>query len=189
MTRTRWQSLDPKAHPICTLSSADATQENAAGGSWGTDGNIYFSVGGGGGLKKVSADGGEPEILAKPDEAKGEFIYAQPFPEPGPRVQISTDRGTSPVWARSGRELFYRQEDKMMAVDIATEPGLRPGAPRTLFEISYGRPGPGEKGAFYDVAPDRQRFIMIEQPEVQAFTQIHLVFNWLEELERRAPSD
>ena len=38
---------------------------------------------------------------------------------------------------------------------------------------------------YYDVTPDGQ-FVMIEQPEVQAFTQIHLVFNWLEELKRRA---
>ncbi len=63
----------------------------------------------------------------------------------------------------------------MMAVDIATGPAFRPGAPRVLFEGNYL--------PFYDVTPDGQ-FVMIERPEVQPFIQIHLVFNWLEELKK-----
>jgi hypothetical protein len=41
----------------------------------------------------------------------------QPFPWPGGKTQISTDGGHFPRWARKGRELFYRNGDRMMAVD------------------------------------------------------------------------
>jgi Tol biopolymer transport system component len=35
--------------------------------------------------------------------------------ETGGKWQISTEGGTAPVWARNGRELFYLNDDKMMA--------------------------------------------------------------------------
>ena len=37
----------------------------------------------------------------------------------------------------NGRELFYRSGDKMMAVDIATQPSFAAGKPRMLFEGRY----------------------------------------------------
>ena len=61
----------------------------------------------------------------------------QPYPGPGGKWQISTDGGTEPVWNRNGRELFYRSGDKMMAVDIATQPSFSVGKPRMLFEGPY----------------------------------------------------
>ena len=38
------------------------------------------------------------------------------------------------MWNRNGRELFYRSEDKMMAVDIVTHPAFSAGKPRMLFQ-------------------------------------------------------
>ena len=51
--------------------------------------------------------------------------------------------------------------------------------PRLLFE---GQFGPG------DVAPDGQRFLMVQpvEPE-QPATKINLILNWFEELKRRVP--
>jgi eukaryotic-like serine/threonine-protein kinase len=49
-------------------------------------------------------------------------VYARPFPGSGAKSQISTQGGTEPVWSRNGRELFYLNGDKMMAVDTATQP-------------------------------------------------------------------
>jgi serine/threonine-protein kinase len=34
-------------------------------------------------------------------------VYVKPYPGPGARVQISSDGGLAPVWARHGKELFY----------------------------------------------------------------------------------
>jgi hypothetical protein len=39
-----------------------------------------------------------------------------------------------PLWARSGRELFYTHGDRMMAVDVELGPAFRPSKPRVLFD-------------------------------------------------------
>jgi Tol biopolymer transport system component len=44
-------------------------------------------------------------------------VYVQPHPSPGGKWQISTEGGTEPVWNPSGRELFYRSGNKMVAPD------------------------------------------------------------------------
>jgi serine/threonine-protein kinase len=115
-------------------------------------------------------------------------IYVQPYPGPGGKSQISTDGGTEPAWNPNGRELFYRSGDKMMAVDIATQPSFAAGKPRMLFEGQYVRTP--ATATNYDVSPDGQRFLMLK-PSDQALavpTQINVVLNWFEELKRRAPS-
>ncbi len=113
-------------------------------------------------------------------------IYVQPYPGPGGKWQISTEGGTEPAWNRNGRELFYRSGDKMMAVDIATQPGFAAGKPRMLFEGQYASaPFPTTN---YDVSPDGQRFLMIKSSEQEAATtQINVVQNWFEELKQKAP--
>jgi Tol biopolymer transport system component len=113
--------------------------------------------------------------------------YVQPYPGHGRKWQISTDGGMEPVWNRSGRELFYRSGDKMMAVDITTQPSFVASKPHMLFEGPYL---PAE-GTFsnYDVSPDGQRFLMVKPIEQAkaAPTQINVVLNWFEELRRKVP--
>ncbi len=111
-------------------------------------------------------------------------VYVQPYPSSGGKWQISTEGGTEPVWNRNGRELFYRNGDKMMAVDIAAQPSFTAGKPRMLFEGHYVPP-PGTTPN-YDVSPDGQRFLMIKPSEAgdAAPAQINVVLNWFEELKR-----
>jgi len=115
-------------------------------------------------------------------------IYVQPYPGPGRKWQISTEGGTEPVWNPNGRELFYRSGDKMMAVDITTEPSFAAGKPRVLFEGQYV-PTPASFPN-YDVTPDGQRFLMLKPSEqAQATpTQINVVLNWFEELKQKVPT-
>jgi len=80
-------------------------------------------------------------------------IYAQPFPGPGAKWQVSTEGGVEPVWARSGRELFYRTGDKMMALAVATSGQFAAGRPRVLFEEHYWRRDTPNR-ITYDVTPD-----------------------------------
>jgi eukaryotic-like serine/threonine-protein kinase len=119
------------------------------------------------------------------DESGRSEIYAQPYPGPGGKWQISTDGGTEPVWNRNGRELFYRSGDKMMAVDIATQPGFSAGRPRMLFQGQYV-PTPATV-PYYDVSSDGQRFLMLKPTEQAggAPTQINVVLNWFEELRQK----
>jgi len=73
-------------------------------GSWGPDDTIVFASGyagdeSGAALYRVSASGGEPEILATPDLGKGEDWYFAPHILPGGRVVLFTigrGRGSSP---------------------------------------------------------------------------------------------
>jgi serine/threonine-protein kinase len=119
------------------------------------------------------------------NESGREEVYVQPFPGPGGKLQISTDGGGDPVWARSG-ELFYRNGDKMMAVEIDTQSAFRAGQPRLLFEGPYRRQG---SQTYYDVTPDGQRFLMVKDNQrATVVTQIHVVLNWFEELKRRVPA-
>jgi Tol biopolymer transport system component len=121
------------------------------------------------------------------DESGRYEIYVQPYPGPGGKWQISTEGGTEPVWNPNGRELFYRNGDKMMAVDIATQSGFTAGKPRMLFEGRYELAS--VQVSNYDVSPDGQRFLMIKSSESAgtAPTQINVVLNWFEELKRRVP--
>jgi eukaryotic-like serine/threonine-protein kinase len=122
------------------------------------------------------------------DESGRNEVYVQPYPGPGGKWQISTEGGTEPVWNPSGRELFYRSGDKMMAVEIATQPGFAAGTPRMLFEGRYDPPP--FPIANYDVSRDGQRFLMLKPTEQAqaAPTQINVVLNWFEELKQKVPA-
>ncbi len=116
-------------------------------------------------------------------------VYVQAYPEPGGKSKISTDGGTNAVWAQDGRELFYRNQNKMMAVAMESVGEFRPAKPRLLFERPYRA---GELPREYDISQDGQRFLMIKQAETTEEglgNQVILVQNWFEELKRLAPTD
>jgi len=128
--------------------------------------------------------------LAYVSDESGRFeVYVQPYPGPGGKWQISTEGGSEPVWNHNAKELFYRNGDKMMAVEITTQGGFAVGKPHMLFERQYVR-----TEAFhvprYDVSPDGQRFLMLKpvEQETAAPTQINVVLNWTEELKRLVPT-
>jgi eukaryotic-like serine/threonine-protein kinase len=138
------------------------------------------------GAARFSPDG---HWLAYISDESGRYeIFVQPYPGPGGKWQISTEGGMDPVWNHNGKELFYRNGDKMMAVDIDTQPNFLAGKPRVLFEGRY-QPAPFPI-ANYDVSPDGQRFLMLKpsEQELAAPTQINVVLNWFEELKRRVPT-
>ena len=112
-------------------------------------------------------------------------VYVQPFPGPGARLPISNDGGAEPVWSRNGREMFYRNGDKVMAVEVTLQPSFAAGKPRPLFEGRYHYVA-GFRNI--DVFPDG-RFLMIQSHQESVPTQINVVQNWVAELERRASGE
>jgi Tol biopolymer transport system component len=121
------------------------------------------------------------------DESGRPEIYVQPYPGPGGKWQISTDGGIEPVWNPNGRELFYRSGNRMMAVQVATQPAFSAARPTMLFEGEYlASPFP-QTGTTYDVTRDGQRFLMVKDVEQTSTTQINVVVNWFEELKRLVP--
>jgi Tol biopolymer transport system component len=126
--------------------------------------------------------------LAYASDESGRYeIYVNAYPGPGGKYQISTEGGIEPVWNRNGRELFYRSGDRMMAVDITTQPAFSAGTPKVLFQGQYERNPTMNPN--YDVSADGQRFLMLKPTSAQeaAPTQINVVLNWFEELKQRVP--
>ena len=121
------------------------------------------------------------------DESGRREIYVRSFPGPGGKWQISSDGGQEPVWNPSGREIYYRNGNKMMAVNMETGSGFSASKPRVLFEGPYQLAQ--LTGAQYDVSPDGQRFLMLKPVESKAGapTQINVVLNWFEELKAKVP--
>ena len=118
------------------------------------------------------------------DESGQQEIYIRAFPAQGGKWQVSTEGGTLPRWNSNGRELFFRQGNKLMTVDVRTESELTLGRPRELFERFS--PFGGE----YDVDKDGQRFVMADASvSREAPTQLILVQNWAEELKRLVPTE
>ncbi len=53
----------------------------------------------------------------------GQFeVYLRPYPGPDKKFPVSTQGGSHPRWNPNGKELFYRNGFKMMAVDVSTSP-------------------------------------------------------------------
>lgn len=119
-------------------------------------------------------------------ESGGRFeIYVRPYPDASlGRWQISTAGGVAPVWAPSGRELFYLDESNtLMAVPVDTSgPQFSLGRPAKVFNTKYA-------GNFYsyDMAPDG-RFLMMKDSSAGGPAEprsIVVVLNWVEEVKRR----
>jgi len=67
---------------------AEGTGARAMGGSWGDEGTIVFATTVG--LYRVSAEGGEPELLTAPDREGGELFFSWPLLLPGARSVLYT---------------------------------------------------------------------------------------------------
>ena len=115
-------------------------------------------------------------------------IYLQPSPGPGPTVPVSIGGGGDVTWSADGSELFYRVDDRMMAVEV--RPDGTVSTPTELFTGDYI--SALVPVANYDVGPDG-RFLMLKAGDAatddddQPLTQVVLVENWFTELTERVP--
>ena len=136
---------------------------------------------------RISPNG---EWVAYVSNRSGEYrIYVQRFPEGGTQIDVSAGAGREAVWSRDGRQLFYRNEDRMMAVAVDPGPEWTVRGTSLLFEGTYVQDILNEGRPNYDVSSDGQRFLMIRQDEAPAVGKITLVLNWFKELERLAPTN
>jgi eukaryotic-like serine/threonine-protein kinase len=145
---------------------------------------------------EISQDG--KWLAYESDESKQAEIYVRPFPNvEGGRQQVSTGGGTRPLWARSGRELFYYVGNvggstaKIMAVSVQPGTTLTFGTPQVVVDGRYLTP---QAGRTYDVSRDGKQFLMIKDatPTTSSSapppSQLVVVLNWTEELKARVPA-
>jgi serine/threonine-protein kinase len=111
-------------------------------------------------------------------------VYVRPFPNTSDgKWIVSTDGGTEPMWAHSGRELFYKSNGNLMAVEVLRGSTFVTGERQVLFSVRgfYS----GFWRSQYDVAPDDQRFLMIRNRGGEDAGEVILVENFFEELRAR----
>ncbi|MDX1675768.1 MAG: protein kinase, partial [Longimicrobiales bacterium] len=102
-------------------------------------------------------------------------VYVRPFPDAGRRrIQISSNGGIEPLWAHSGRELFFRDAEGWMNVaTVRTDPEFRVESRDRLFDAT----GFDVDASYrtYDLARDDRRFIMLQAGEVEASRAADLI--------------
>jgi len=176
--------------------------------SWAPDGTLAYSEVGDIWVLKLEGERKPQKFLATPfSEVNAMFspdgrwiaftsnrsgqqeVYVKPYPGEGRTTQVSTDGGNQPMWAGNGRELFYRNEDKMLVVPVQTEPTFRAEPPNLLFQGSYDNRRNPPVISNYDVTPDGQRFLMVRSAGRSTPGQINVVLNWFEELKRLVPTN
>ena len=82
-------------------------------------------------------------------------VFIASLPDGRDPRQISVGGGTSPVWSRDGRRLFYRSRNQMMAVDVTGHDGAITASPaRLLFSGNFEERARPDWPRNYDVAPD-----------------------------------
>lgn len=107
-------------------------------------------------------------------------IYVTAFPQGGTQYQVSTNGGERPVWRRDGREIFYRETFKLIAVTVKPlTNGIELGTPTVLFEVAVRN----LSGRWYDVSPDT-RFLMNTSPASAHAQSFELVVDWPAEVNK-----
>jgi eukaryotic-like serine/threonine-protein kinase len=118
-------------------------------------------------------------------------IYVRPYPNVATgQWQVSTNGGSRPLWAHSGRELFYLAGDgALMRVAVETGATWTAAAPARLFAGPYLDANANAlTGRTYDISLDDRRFLMIKDQDTRAATGPSLVVveHWTEDLKKIA---
>jgi Tol biopolymer transport system component len=114
------------------------------------------------------------------DESGVDDVYVQRFPGPAGRRQVSDGGGTSPVWSRSGAELFYITGGYLVAAEVETTTEFAVRNRQRLFPTSpYVQSG---SHAAYDVLAGDSAFVFVDRGYHR--TRLDIVLNWFEELPR-----
>jgi eukaryotic-like serine/threonine-protein kinase len=121
-------------------------------------------------------------------------VFVRPFPKVDDgRWRISTEGGTSALWSRDGRQLFFISGGRAMSVSLDTVPAFRPGTPAVLFELPPVYRSEARITRQWDIAPDSERFLVFNPGQVAATSEAShsrmvVVLNWYEELKRLVPT-
>ena len=117
------------------------------------------------------------------NESGRDEIHVQSFPAPGGKWQISNEGGREVVWSPTGKQLFYRNGDKMMVSDIDRKTSFRADSPRVLFTGQFVPTRRGE--AAYDVTKDGTKFLMVQPDQNGPPPSLVVVLDGFDELQRR----
>jgi hypothetical protein len=115
------------------------------------------------------------------------------FPDKGGHWQVSGDGGTSPIFSRNSKDLFYFDvpDDRIMVASYSAKGDSFVGEkPRAWSGLSVALTMGGAVGAQYDVAADGKRIAVATYAGGATQQDAgHVIFleNFLDELQRKAP--
>ena len=95
-------------------------------------------------------------------------------------MQVSTKGGTEPIWGRSGRTLYFRHGEQIIAATVTTSPTFSIGARQVALDGDYFT---SVTHPDWDIAPDGSHFLMLKRSGEEAQTVV--VLNWLQEVRAR----
>jgi serine/threonine-protein kinase len=130
---------------------------------------------------RVSPDG--RWVVYVTDASGASQVVVQPFPGPGGQVQVSVAGGSEPLWAPDGRRIFYRDGRHLIAASVTTSPTFAVTGRTEVFADEYVFAQAPH--ANYDVAPDGERFLMLQSAQEP---ELVVVYGWLSELLARMRS-
>jgi serine/threonine-protein kinase len=127
------------------------------------------------------------------DETGRNEVYLRPFPNVDDgKWQVSTSGAQAPLWAHSGRELFYVDADRnMMMAPIPVVGPSQMGTRVKLFTLGNDiLLAQNEWSTPFDISPDDKRFLMsrlVSAPATEVRTFL-VVENWFEEVRAKVGS-
>jgi serine/threonine-protein kinase len=111
-------------------------------------------------------------------------VYVVPFPNTdGPKVQVSPSGGNEPLWAASGRELFYRNASGDL-IAVAVDPGAQFHATSQHALFSAKDYVTDVRSRDYAASLDGRSFYFLRPKAPQSNTMV-IVLNWFEELKAK----
>jgi serine/threonine-protein kinase len=126
-------------------------------------------------MPRLSPDG--HWLAYQSNESNAFEIYVRPFPGAGGRVQVSAGGGTEPLWAHSGRMLYYRRGQDIVGAAVTTGASFGIGERKVVvngeYQTNVSHPN-------WDISPDGSEFLMIRRAGEEVHTIV--VQNWGREI-------
>jgi serine/threonine-protein kinase len=121
------------------------------------------------------------------DEAGPWEVFVRLFPTGEGKWQVSVAGGTQPRWSPDGREIFYLEEEALMAVEVADPDAFSLGSPVKLMEGKFSQPlFDSVRFAPYGVGGEGRSFFLSRAAENGASpSRLMLIQNWTSELRGR----
>jgi len=113
------------------------------------------------------------------------------FPGTGGQWQVSSNNGTSPIFSRNGKDLFFFAvlHDRIMVASYSAKgDSFVAEKPRVWSEKSVALPMSGSVGAQYDVASDGRRIVVATYAGGSSQQDAgHVIFleDFIDELQRK----
>jgi serine/threonine-protein kinase len=127
--------------------------------------------------------------MAYSSNETGRFeVYVVPIANSGSaKWPVSSGGGLTPRWSPRGDELFYLDlQSNFVAARVTTSPSFAIQGSRILFNAS-GFVFPGISRHNFDVAPDGQRFLMVQRADGVKSGHVEVVEHLFDKRKRNAP--